>query len=122
MRARPSCNRQFAATHRVRPVPARHTRFPQLIALSCRPLQPAFRREAHERLRPNQAPAHPYRRPLACAGFYNALIASIEKGFVQDTPLLDQLAASLLASDTEFDQLAGTAKTANVTGSASPPD
>lgn len=43
----------------------------------------------------------------AGTGFYNALVASVEKIFSQDTPLLDKLAASLLASTAaEFDALA----------------
>lgn len=43
----------------------------------------------------------------AGTGFYNALIASVEKIFIQDTPLLDKLAASLMtATEAEFDALA----------------
>lgn len=38
-------------------------------------------------------------------GFYNALIASVEKVFSHDQPLLDRLAASLLTDATEFDAL-----------------
>jgi hypothetical protein len=36
-------------------------------------------------------------------GFYNALIASVEKVLVQDRPLLDKLAASMTGGDAEFD-------------------
>lgn len=36
-------------------------------------------------------------------GFYNALIASVEKVLVQDRPLLDKLAASMIDGDAEFD-------------------
>lgn len=43
----------------------------------------------------------------AGTGFYHALIASVEKIFSQNTPLLDKLAASLMtASEAEFDALA----------------
>ncbi len=42
----------------------------------------------------------------AGAGFYNALIASVEKVFSQGTPLMDKLTASLLTDGTEFDMLA----------------
>jgi hypothetical protein len=43
----------------------------------------------------------------AGTGFYNALIASVEKIFSQNTPLLDKFAASLMtASEAEFDALA----------------
>ena len=43
----------------------------------------------------------------AGSGFYNALIASVEKVFSQNTPLLDKLAASLLTSTgAEFNALA----------------
>jgi len=38
-------------------------------------------------------------------GFYDALIASVEKVFVQDRPLLDKLAASLMADAAEFDMI-----------------
>ena len=38
-------------------------------------------------------------------GFYSALITSIEKVFVQDRPLLDKLAASLIDSTAEFDMV-----------------
>lgn len=38
-------------------------------------------------------------------GFYNALIASVEKVFMQDRPLLDKLAASLIDNDAEFDMI-----------------
>ena len=41
-------------------------------------------------------------------GFYNALIASVERVLSQQTPLLDKLAASLLTvADPEFSALAG---------------
>lgn len=36
-------------------------------------------------------------------GFYDALIASVEKVLVQDWPLLDKLAASMIGGDAEFD-------------------
>ena len=36
-------------------------------------------------------------------GFYNALIASVEKVLVRDRPLLDKLAASMTGGDAEFD-------------------
>ena len=36
-------------------------------------------------------------------GFYDALIASVEKVLVQDRPLLDKLAASMTGGDAEFD-------------------
>lgn len=36
-------------------------------------------------------------------GFYNALIASVEKVLGQDRPLLDKLAASMTGGDAEFD-------------------
>ena len=36
-------------------------------------------------------------------GFYNALIASVEKVLLQDCPLLDKLAASMTGGDAEFD-------------------
>jgi len=38
-------------------------------------------------------------------GFYNALIASVEKVLVQDRPLLDKLAASLIDSVADFDMV-----------------
>lgn len=38
-------------------------------------------------------------------GFYNALIASVEKVLVQDRPLLDKLAASMIGGDAEFDMV-----------------
>lgn len=38
-------------------------------------------------------------------GFYNALIASVEKVFVEDRPLLDKLATSLIDSVAEFDMV-----------------
>lgn len=38
-------------------------------------------------------------------GFYNALIASVEKVLVQDRPLLDKLAASMIDGDAEFDMV-----------------
>ncbi|PUE89402.1 hypothetical protein C7T86_23985, partial [Xanthomonas citri pv. malvacearum] len=40
-------------------------------------------------------------------GFYNALIASVERVFSQRTPLLDKLTGSLLRAqtDSEFDAL-----------------
>ena len=48
-------------------------------------------------------------------GFYNALIASVEKVLVQDRPLLDKLAASMIGGDAEFDAVE------EVDGSASDP-
>lgn len=52
-------------------------------------------------------PAPTAQSKSAGEGFYNALIASVERVFAQNTPLLDRLAASLLAaSETEFDALA----------------
>lgn len=38
-------------------------------------------------------------------GFYDALIASVEKVLLQDRPLLDKLAASLIDSAAEFDMV-----------------
>lgn len=48
-------------------------------------------------------------------GFYDALIASVEKVLVQDRPLLDKLAASMIDGDGEFDAVD------DVDGSASDP-
>lgn len=53
-------------------------------------------------------------------GFYNALIASVERVFSQNTPLLDKLAASLLTEreagfDAEFDALAAAMQAAKGT-------
>ena len=48
-------------------------------------------------------------------GFYNALSASVEKVLVQDRPLLDKLAASMIGGDAEFDAVE------EVDGSASDP-
>lgn len=39
-------------------------------------------------------------------GFYNALIAAVEKVFSQGTPLLDRLAVSVMTSDADFAALA----------------
>ncbi|MBA3916538.1 MAG: hypothetical protein H0X25_22370 [Acidobacteriales bacterium] len=52
-------------------------------------------------------PAATAESKLAGEGFYNALIASVERVFAQSTPLLDRLAASLLTeTSADIDALA----------------